>query len=132
MEIVYIVDDNVEFTDNVKELLTLRGGFDEVRVFNDPVEFLNHMNVDVMVAVVDFFMPKMNGDQVILEIKKIQPECMVILVSVNEEAQLPVKILRQNYMEYVCKTDHNYISKIATYAKKHFSFIRFRKRKTEV
>lgn len=61
MEIVYILDDSTEFTHAVKEQLDRREVFDDVRAYNDVDAFMEHMHPGVYVAIVDFYMPKMNA-----------------------------------------------------------------------
>lgn len=124
MEIVYLLDDSTEFTDAVKQVLDKREVFDEVHAFNDVDEFLQHMNPEVYVAIVDFYMPKMNGLEVTRRIKQIQPDCLVIVVSLSEQSHLPISLLSEKYMGYVSKSDNYYITKIVDLAKRHFELVR--------
>jgi DNA-binding NarL/FixJ family response regulator len=124
MEIVYLLDDSQDFTQAVKETLDRKRVFDEVRAFNDVDDFLQHMNPDVYVAIVDFYMPKLNGLEVTRKIKQIQPDCLVIIVSINEQQQLPISFLSERFMGYVSKSDDYYITKIVDLAKNHFELMR--------
>ncbi len=132
MEIVYLLDDSIEFTDAVKEQLDRRGGFDEVVVFNDVDDFKEHMNPDVFVAIVDYNMPKMNGLQITRYIKSINNCCLVIIASISNMNELPPSLFNEEFMGYVGKDDDHQVSKIIELARLHFakvpSLLRLKKR----
>ncbi len=119
-EIVYLIDDNTEFTDTVKDLIDRKGVFDEVRIFNDPAEFIQHMNPDVWVTVVDYQMHKLNGLEVTEQIRAINPDCLIIIVSISDQYSLPPSLYNKWKVQFVSKSDATFINKIITMAKAFF------------
>lgn len=122
METLYILDDDKEFTDEVKESLDEKS-FTPYRIFNDVDEFKKCITPNMFAAVIDFFMPKLNGMEVIGLIKKIQPDCLSIVVSESQYDQLPNTIHNFKYVKFVCKQDRDYINQIITLTKNHFKMI---------
>lgn len=133
METLYILDDDKDFTDDVKVNLD-HNRFKKYRIFNDVDEFKRNISKNMYAAVIDFFMPKMNGIEVIDLIKAVQPDCLAIIVSVNQYTQLPITIHNYRYVKYVCKADPDYIDQIIKLTYSHFDMImqenEFKKRVT--
>ena len=126
MEILNLLDDNIEFTTALKESLEYRGFKYPIEAFNDVDDFKKKLNEDTYAVVVDFFMPKMNGLEITRLIRKVQPECLIILTSINTEKHLPIppELFTEKYIKFVTKSEDDYIDRVTDYVENHFSLLK--------
>ncbi len=77
---ILIVDDEVKWTENLSERLKLRGM--SVHTVNRGEEAIRQVRVyDYDVVLLDLKMPGMGGEEVLREIKQLQPTCQVIILT---------------------------------------------------
>ena len=75
---ILVVDDVEEVLNSTKNCLKLQGM--QVECLSNPIEALEYLkNNRVDVLLLDFFMPEMNGDEFISELRKFDNETVVIL-----------------------------------------------------
>ncbi len=122
METLYILDDDKEFTDDVKQELEAKE-FKKYKIFNKQDEFKKNITKNMFAAVIDFFMPGMNGMEVTELVKEVQPDALVVIVSESQYANLPLKINNYKYVKFVCKGDQDFIDQIITMTRNHFEMI---------
>ena len=78
---ILLVDDEDIVTTSIKSFLNLETDY-EVVVFNSPrraLDYLGKAPVDLVVS--DFLMPEMDGIQFLLEVKKLYPQTVRILLT---------------------------------------------------
>lgn len=78
---IVIVDDEPIITSSLKTLLMLEGDYSP-KVFNNPVEALEYIKqapVDLVIS--DFFMPEMNGIELLKEVKNLYAGATLILLT---------------------------------------------------
>jgi CheY-like chemotaxis protein len=77
---ILVVDDNVEFLRALELSLSARGV--EITGMSDTAATLEFAEKnDIQLAVSDYFMPGMNGPDLLSAIRKIQPDCQLLLMS---------------------------------------------------
>lgn len=83
---VIIVDDHPIFRDGLKAALSLFDGVEVVAEAADGEEFVEIVKKsDAQIVFMDVKMPKMNGDQAVIECKAICPKMKVIAVSAYDD-----------------------------------------------
>jgi DNA-binding NtrC family response regulator len=77
---ILVVDDEVDLVDILKEFLSLDGF--EVLTAHDGVQALDLIvNGDIQLVISDIRMPKMDGLELLKNVKKVKPEILFILLS---------------------------------------------------
>jgi DNA-binding NtrC family response regulator len=92
---VLIVDDEEMVTTSIKAFLQLETNF-KVYGFNDPEEasrFARNQPVDVVVS--DYLMPKMNGIELLGQVKELQPETSRVLLTGHADKQSAIQAINQ-------------------------------------
>lgn len=101
---IALADDHKAITDGLELLLQSDGNINICGIFNDGnplVDFLKSTHVDVVVS--DIGMPGFSGLKLLREIKKIQPQCKVIFLSMHNEAELIKEYFIHGLWAYVLK-----------------------------
>ena len=106
---ICIIDDNIAVCDSLKFLLesflTLT-----VKIYNDPLIFLQEFPQNWEgCLIIDIFMPSMNGIDLIIELKKINPNIQIIIISGHGTAytgELALEAGASAFITKPFKTDH--------------------------
>lgn len=100
---ILVVDDVEEVLNSTKNCLEFEGM--DVTCINNPVEALEYLkNNDIDVVLLDFFMPEMNGDKFISELRKFNNETIVILRTGYSDKIPPLEMLDSlNIQGYIDK-----------------------------
>ncbi|MCB8968323.1 MAG: response regulator [Ardenticatenaceae bacterium] len=80
--VILLIDDEVALRDGIQELLELSGA--RVLVAGngpDGLEIFRHHYQDIDVVVLDLTMPMMSGEEVLVELRRIQPDVSVIITT---------------------------------------------------
>ena len=89
---VLIVDDDEAIVDMVKDFLNLYGvRNDQIFTTSDPIEGLEIFRLrkdTISMLIIDYYMPKSNGDELCEILKKNQPDLCVILQTGDTNIQL--------------------------------------------
>ncbi|MBU2511615.1 sigma-54 dependent transcriptional regulator [bacterium] len=99
---ILIVDDEISTTEALKGFLK-KQGFD-VTTEQDPLEALTLVRegeFDLMIA--DYRMPKMNGLELIQNVRKIDPVIAIIMISAYGKIETAVKIMKSGASDYLTK-----------------------------
>ncbi|PCJ63383.1 MAG: hypothetical protein COA79_00825 [Planctomycetota bacterium] len=77
---ILIIDDEKDFTDCLRSHLRLQH---DTCIFNDSIEALEHFEAyqDYDIVIIDYIMPKLNGDEFIERICEIKPFQNIIISS---------------------------------------------------
>jgi len=90
---VFLVDDEEMVITSLRAFLQLETEF-EVHAFTDPEQAarsLENTRVDVVVS--DYFMPKMNGIQLLAHARKLQPEAARVLLTGHADKQSAIQAI---------------------------------------
>lgn len=100
---ILVVDDVEEVLNSTKNCLKLQGM--QVECLSNPIEALEYLkNNRVDVLLLDFFMPEMNGDEFISELRKFDNETVVILRTGYSDKVPPLEIIDElNIQGYIDK-----------------------------
>ena len=89
-----IVEDHTLFAQALQLLVSTIPHYTEGKVYADPIDFLEHLNTQHYdVVVVDLNMPKMNGIDLILNIRLKQLPIKILVVSMVNDASVILKAL---------------------------------------
>jgi len=100
---VLFVEDNQTTQDIVKEYMEEFMDIDEVVCANDGVEALELLETrSFCVVITDYDMPRMNGKELVENIKEKYPELPIILVTVYDQHH-PQTISMKGKVEYIMK-----------------------------
>ena len=100
--IVFGLEDDIDDTFFIKEAF-LKLGIQEYEFFSDPAEFFAVFNEDIHVAVVDFNLPGMNGQEVLDRILRINKSCRVVIISGNITNEMTVQLSLSGAKDCVVK-----------------------------
>ncbi len=92
---VLLVDDEEIVTTCISALLMLETDYD-VLVFNSPIEALEemqHEEIDLVIS--DYLMPDMNGVEFLMEMKKLQPEAIRIILTAYADKENAIKAINE-------------------------------------
>ena len=115
---VMIVDDDINFVDTMVDLLNERG-FDCIGVYSGDEAKQKVGEMDFDIIFLDVRMPVMNGIETFREIKKINPEVVIIFVTAYRMDELAKDAIREGEYGLLYKpVDVNKIVKIIERSKK--------------
>jgi DNA-binding NtrC family response regulator len=86
---IVVVDDEHDIVNQIKRFLEAMDGF-KVYTFTDPFAALEHFNSECKgnhIVISDIRMPGMNGYEFVKQVKKIDPQVKIILMSSFERSE---------------------------------------------
>lgn len=99
---ILIVEDDNDISHMLKELLQ-QNGYETAQAFSG-TEALFYIEKELPTAMIlDLMLPGMNGEELLLKIKKEHPEIAVIISSAKEDVQTRVNMLRNGADDYITK-----------------------------
>jgi FixJ family two-component response regulator len=99
---ICILDDDASVRESIVQLLN--SDQLKARSFEDPKDFLAHASEHtVPLAVLDVWMPKMNGLEVQARLREMSPETKVIVISANGVPELRVAALKAGAIAFLDK-----------------------------
>lgn len=100
---ILVVDDVEEVLNSTRNCLKLQGM--QVACLSNPIEALEYLRKNkIDVLLLDFFMPEMNGDEFIKELRKFDNETVVILRTGYSDKVPPLEIIDElNIQGYIDK-----------------------------
>lgn len=109
---ILVVDDEIEACNALKEFLGLKGY--EVYTAQDGKTAIDKVQeLRPQLILLDMIMPGMHGIEVLKEIKKIDPEIGVIMVTVVTDEAQAKKALKLGAYDYITKpVDLNYLDTV--------------------
>jgi len=106
METILIVDDEKNYLIVLEELLGSEGY--EVIAVDNPMEALEHIgNPDLDLVITDMKMPGISGMELLEEIKKINFELPVIVMTAYGTIEMAVNAMKKNAYDYITKPFRN-------------------------
>jgi len=130
---IFLVDDDDEYLEvlnqHLNKIINQSGGLIndfKLHTFTNADDCIAKISLNPDFIVLDYFLPGMNGMEALVEIKKINPEIKVILLSGNDDLELTQKALKNGAYDYIVKGDFAipYIKKNINNILKHAEAIR--------
>jgi FixJ family two-component response regulator len=101
-EAVCLVDDDPSVRKSISRLLELDGF--EVRTFGEPEAFLNHLATNsVSLAILDIWMDKMTGMELLAHLCARSPQTRVIFVTGHEDAAAEATVMQAGAFSFLIK-----------------------------
>ena len=102
---IIIIDDDVQVLESVKDALEVRDM--QIKTFSNPIEGLEYMkNNTVDVLILDYYMPEMNGSEVVEKLREYNNNTIVILQTGFADQIPPLEMIDKiNIQGYVDKED---------------------------
>ena len=102
MNKILIVDDDVEYRENLKEILDNAGYFNDMAgSAKEAMEKLNEQQFDVILL--DFMMPGIDGINALGKIKRINPNSKIIMITAFASIENAVTAIKKGASEYISK-----------------------------
>ncbi|MBH24921.1 MAG: two-component system response regulator [Myxococcales bacterium] len=99
---ILVVDDEVDICEYMKLLLS-KSGY-KVTTLTDPTEVIPELRREQYhIVVLDLMMPKMNGIEVLDQIRKIDSDIAVVIFTGHATVETAVQSLKQNVSDYIRK-----------------------------
>jgi len=98
---VYIVEDNELYARVLKKALT-----DEklqVKVFHNGTDFINALHDKPDVVTLDYTLPDMTGNEVLMKIQQIHPDTQVIVISAQDSIDTAIELMKNGAYDYIMK-----------------------------
>jgi DNA-binding response OmpR family regulator len=99
---ILIVDDDAEFRSNLVEVLTGAGYRTESAVSaKAAIDLVNVQEFDIVLL--DFMMPKMNGIDALMTLRKARPKTKVIMITAFSSVENAVVAIKKGASDYISK-----------------------------
>lgn len=99
---ILIVEDDNEINQMLRELLQNQG-FQTESAFSGTEALLYVKNEMPMAVILDLMLPGMNGEQLLEELKKINPAISVIVASAKDDVNTRIELLRAGADDFIVK-----------------------------
>lgn len=99
---IFVVEDDQAYTKFIKYVLGLNPDY-EVEFFTSGKDCINNLHKNPSVVTLDYSLPDMAGQQVLEEIKRHDPNIIVIIVSAQEKIGTAVELLKSGAFDYITK-----------------------------
>ena len=101
---LFIIDDDKLMASGLKHYLERRFGKDLIiSTFSTGESALKKINKDTHMVILDYFLENENGNDVLMSIKKTNPETEVIMLSSNEDMGVAIDSFRKGASDFVVK-----------------------------
>ena len=99
---ILLVEDEGDQRAIIRSILTSEG-YDVYDVGNaeDAVEIINRKNIDLIIS--DWKLPGMSGEELLVHVSQLSPECGFILITAHSDATHAINIIRQGADDYLPK-----------------------------
>ncbi len=99
---IFVLEDDMWYGSMLHHYLSLNPDY-EVKRFDKPSEFFNHLHESPDVVTLDYFMPDMDGSVVLKKIREINPDIKVIIISGQEDVRTAVSLITSGAFDYIVK-----------------------------
>lgn len=102
---IFVVDDDPFFGEMLRYHLQLNPDY-EVQLFTTAKECLSKLYLNPDIICIDFGLPDIQGDQLFKQIKNINPNLPIIVISGQENIEVAINFLKQGAKDYIVKNEH--------------------------
>ncbi|GAB6044407.1 fused response regulator/phosphatase [Caminibacter profundus] len=100
---VCIIDDNKTFLKHIENRLK-KIGFHKIKLFYTPIEIIQYVkNNSPEVIMIDYFLPKTNGIDLLKILKKLTPETIFIMITASKDEKIKSKALKSGVDDFLNK-----------------------------
>ena len=103
--LIYIVEDDIWYAKVLNHYLSLNPNYN-VKIFETGKKILNELKNKPDVICMDYTLSDIQGDKLLIEIKKRCPETTVIVISGQEEISIAVNLLKLGAHDYLVKNEY--------------------------
>jgi DNA-binding NtrC family response regulator len=101
---IFVVDDNQSclfiYSNIIRKL-----GYENVEVYNNSVDVLGALSKQPKVVFLDYYLDHTTGLELLVKIKRQDPNVFVVLVSGQDDIQIAVKALKYGAIDYLTKEE---------------------------
>ncbi|HNP17678.1 MAG TPA: sigma-54 dependent transcriptional regulator [Fulvivirga sp.] len=101
---IFVVEDDPTYTKFLQYVLSLNPDF-EVSTFETGKSLLDNLSQKPNIITLDYTLPDMPGEDVLEEIKSIDPNIPVIIISAQEKIGTAVHLLKSGAYDYIIKDE---------------------------
>lgn len=101
---IFAVEDDPTYRKFLEYVLGLNPDF-EVHFFNSGNDCLKNLHMKPSIIALDFTLPDMSGEEVLVKVKNFNPSIQVIIVSGQEKIGTAVKLLKLGAYDYIIKNE---------------------------
>ncbi len=101
---IFVVEDDPTYTKFLQYVLSLNPDF-EVSTFDTGKSFLDNLSQKPNIITLDYTLPDMPGEEVLEEIRNIDPNIPVIIISAQEKIGTAVHLLKSGAYDYIIKDE---------------------------
>jgi DNA-binding NtrC family response regulator len=101
---IFVVEDDEWFSKIIEYHLSLNPDY-EVTIFRNGKEALRNLHLGPDVIVIDYNLPDIKGDELIKRVKREKPEVYCVIVSVQEDVEIAINLLKEGAFDYIVKND---------------------------
>ncbi len=99
---IFIVEDDEIYGGILERTLSLHGDYATKR-FMCAADFFKHLNEKPDIVTLDFTLPDMNGDDILVELKRLYPETCVIVISGLDDIKTAIELVKRGADDYLVK-----------------------------
>lgn len=104
---IYIVEDNVVYGTTLCHFLSFNPDY-TVKVFPNAKSFLKGMHEKPDIVTLDYSLPDSSGEELLKEIKSIDPAIKVIIISAQNEIKVAIDLLKKGADDYIEKDNETH------------------------
>lgn len=101
---VFIVEDDLWYSSMLEYYLALNPDY-VIQKFDTAKSFLSKLHEKPDVVTLDYSLPDMTGDQLLLQVKETSPETKVIIISGQEDVKVALDLLKRGAYDYIVKDE---------------------------
>lgn len=105
---VFIVEDDLMFGKVLQKGLEKDEDYD-ITVFQSGEEFINNLHQNPDIVTLDYYLPDMNGIDILKNIKTYNPDIATIVISGQEKAEVVVEAYSNGANHYIIKNDQTVV-----------------------
>lgn len=100
---IFIVDDDPVWTELLSQLLTDLG-YTNIMRFSSGEECINYLHIAPSIVFLDYEMQKMNGIEVLKQVRQYVPHTAVVFCTAHENIELAVDAMKAGSFDYLRKS----------------------------
>lgn len=99
---IFIVDDDEIYGARLAHYLSLNPEY-QVKKFHSAKELVKSLHEKPNITTLDYYMPDINGDALLKQIKELSPETQVIIISGQENIKVAIDLFKKGVHDYIVK-----------------------------
>lgn len=101
---IFVVEDDPTYKKFLEYVLSLNPDF-EVEFFTSGNECIKHLHHKPNIIALDYTLPDLSGEEVLVKVKKFNADIQVIIVSAQEKIGTAVQLLKLGAYDYIIKNE---------------------------